>query len=99
MVSGLIWAALGFHRIKGYGKLNELIKALELKNDSQEELQEVALRIELMRWLTALIHTKSNIDLRSPLSFNKWPPPCFRCFRSLVWLGFYGHVYCYVLIK
>lgn len=42
MASGLILAAKGFHRIKGYGKLNELIEALEIKIDTEEELKEVA---------------------------------------------------------
>jgi putative transposase len=42
MASGLILAAQGFHRIKGYGKLKELIKALEIKIEAEEELKEVA---------------------------------------------------------
>ena len=42
MASGLILAAQGFRRIKGYGKLKELIKALEIKIEAEEELKEVA---------------------------------------------------------
>ncbi len=42
MASGLILAAQGFHRIKGYGKLKELIQALEIKIETEEELKEVA---------------------------------------------------------
>jgi hypothetical protein len=42
MASGLILATQGFHRIKGYGKLKELIKALEIKIEIEEALQEVA---------------------------------------------------------
>ena len=42
MASGLILAAQGFHRIKGHGKPKELIKALEIKIETEEELKEVA---------------------------------------------------------
>lgn len=41
MASGLILAAQGFQRIKGYRKLNELVEALEIKIEV-EELQEIA---------------------------------------------------------
>lgn len=42
MASGLLLAAKGFHRIKGYEKLEELMRALEIKTDLEEEIQKIA---------------------------------------------------------
>jgi hypothetical protein len=41
MASGLLLAAKGFHRIKGYEELEELMQTLKIKIDPEEDIRKV----------------------------------------------------------